>query len=46
MNKLKYWLNRFMIRFNKDYKECDGECEECGVQKQCKEIDDYITNKK
>ena len=45
MNKLKYWLNRFRVKFNKDYKKCDGTCEKCSAVKMCKEIDKYAINK-
>lgn len=42
MNKIRYWLNRFTIKFNKDYKNCSGECEKCSANKKCKSIDEYI----
>lgn len=41
MNKLIYWLNRFTIKFSKDYRKCNGECDKCSVNKKCKQIDDY-----
>lgn len=46
MNKLKYWLNRFRLKFNEDYKNCDGGCEVCNAYKVCKEVDKYAMNKK